>query len=86
MKKLLLLLTVAVSFGCNFNKEHFAKKAGNLEWVAVKEKTTNLCFIGRYSSSDNTMAYNSGICVPCDSLKNVQVTEVTFKFVKDESK
>ena len=73
MKIVLIILIASTWFSCQFNsKPNASTILENL--VYFKDKNTGLCFVGVNSTNTKSLSNSSSIaCVPCDSLKTVNV-------------
>jgi hypothetical protein len=80
MKIKFLLLTILFT-GCQLSeKPDVDDIKENL--VYFKDERTNLCFAAVNSRSSKSLSETSSIaCVPCDSLKNVQVIGTPLKLL-----
>lgn len=73
MKKIVVLIgLIAILSACQMSTQTNVKSVGrNLTYF--KDARTGLCFASVNSNSTQGGSYTSIACVPCDSLKNVEV-------------
>jgi uncharacterized protein YpmB len=69
---IILFFAIISLFSCQSNKT----KAKSIHTVYLKSKKTGLCFSAIDFETGTGFEYNSLTCVPCDSLKNVEVIEI----------
>jgi hypothetical protein len=71
MKRFIILILImsvlTLVSGCNQRKVI----ANNMQIIGLKSETTGLCFFALYTGGNEPV---SADCVPCDSLKHVNIT------------